>query len=135
MHVLVVMPNAALRGQVRGMLRGIAATFSRTYEYGRALAEQDWITDAIVWAKGLDQDAVDLMLYLRRLNPDVRLFVVAPERTDAVKSALFDGIKVEGYADEQRIDKVVRDVLSVPTIVERAPEPPKATHGSSAGVH
>lgn len=136
MHVLVIIPDNELRARVRELLKTRPALFAKTYAYGLVMAEQDWVTDAIVWSpKGLDLDVIWSLQYLRRLNRDVRLFVVTPERTGPAKVSLTEEMEVDGYAAEDKIERVVQDVLGVPVIEEREETPLTLTHGSSAGKH
>jgi hypothetical protein len=136
MSVLVVMPKPLLRGRARALLHGTPALFAADYGYGLVLAEQNFISDAIIWSpKGLDDRVLRLLLRLREMHRDVRLFVVTPERTPAAELGYTEDVEVEAIAPESRLRNIVQDVLRVPDIVEREESPITATHGSSAGLH
>lgn len=136
MAVLVIIPDENLRHRVRDALAGVGTLRAAAYDDGAfVLAEQNYITDAILWADGLDSKVLVAIERLRRLHRDVRIFVVTPERTRAGKLGYCEGAKVDGYADESKIGEVIREVLGVPIIIEGGSAPPTSTSGSSAACH
>ncbi len=137
MAVLVIIPDDDLRHLVRDALGGVGTLRASAYDDPAfVLAEQSYISDAILWSSpGLDSRVLIAIERLRRMHCDVRIFVVTPERNGAGKLGYCEAAKVDGYADESAIGEVIREVLGVPVIIERAPTPTKPNSGSSAACH
>jgi hypothetical protein len=135
--VLVIIPNSDLRERTRELLGGVRSLRARDCEQGLVLAEQNIITDVIVWSEpGLDGKVVHAILRLQQLHRDARIFVVTPERLKAARLGYCEGLKVEGFALESELERVVQDVRAVPSIVDSGNSaPPTATGGSSAACH
>jgi hypothetical protein len=134
MSVLVVIPEDELRHQARDLLG--ASLRARDYASGLVLAEQNFITDAILWSPpGLDTVVANAIVRLRRLYRDVRIFVITPERLKPGNLGYCDGLQVDGYALESELRRVVQDVNGVPVIIERDRPVPTVSGGSSAACH
>ena len=125
MAVLLVVPNDELRHALRDRLDGRGGSLrATTYSLGLVLAEQHWIDTAVLWSKpGANAEAVDAVKRLRQCNRDVRIIVITPRFTDAGTAAFMQHLQVDAYRLDWAVDAIIEEVLGVPTITERAPQP------------
>lgn len=136
MSILVIIPNDGLRERARELLGPGRSLRARDCEQGLVLAEQNAISDAILWSPpGLDREVLGTIIRLRRLRRDVRIFVVTPERVKAGNLGYIEALQVDGYGLETEIGRIIEDVDGVPMIVERDQTPPTAAGGSSGACH
>jgi hypothetical protein len=128
MAVLVIIPDEKLRHRARDLL-GPGSLRAALYDDAAfVLAEQNFITDAILWSSsGLDSKVLIAIERLRRMHRNVRVFVITPERVKAGTLGYCEGARVDGYGLESQ--------LGVPPIIERDQTPPTAAGGSSAACH
>lgn len=124
MAVLVIIPNERLRERATALLGEMRCLRARTCDDGLRLAEHYAFEDVLIWSPpGLDQDVLRTIIRLQRLRPDARIFVITEERLQSAKLGYCQGAKVEGFALESELARVVQDMLSLPTIVERSQQP------------
>jgi hypothetical protein len=136
MAVLVIIPEDELRWQARDLLGPGGSLRAADYLTGAVLAEQNFISDAILWSEpGLDRQVLHAITRLRQLYRDVRIFIVTSERTKGGSLGYIENLLVDGYGLESELPRIVEAIKGVPSIVEKDQAPPTAKRGSSAAVH
>jgi len=138
MPILVIVPSDELRHQLRDRFAVAGGSLrARTYANGLVLAEQNWISDAVLWSPpGADREVIDTIVRLRKFNRDIRIVVATPRFNRAGTSVFVDHLQVDAYFLDGAVDDIVEAVLGVPVIVEGKESPPTTlTGGSSAASH
>jgi hypothetical protein len=124
MAVLVIIPSDEMRERATALIGEMRCLRARNCEDGLRLAEYYAYRDVIIWSPpGLDAEVLQTIIRLQRARRDARIFVITAVRSKAARLGYCEGAKVDGFALESELSRVVEDMLTLPAIVERSQQP------------